>query len=198
MVANFSQSSKCKTVYSFHLIYFSFQMFFFSPSLCLYEHVPGWRCSCCEARGHRDSRDRHHILFLTLVALLPRQRNLLSVRYNGACAVCVCVLFVQSCTELFHQCPHSLQWSGYYICVCVCGRWWMTPTTTGAEDWMGLNTLKDFLNATIRIWVVFTVWIIHSLHYIMSYQAHKHTYTMWAYTHSSSHSCQSSSLCNSL
>lgn len=58
------------------------------------------------ARGHRGSRGRHHILISTSVALMPRQRNLLSVRYNGACAVCVFF-----CADLHQvppqQCPHS-------------------------------------------------------------------------------------------
>lgn len=50
----------------------------------------------------------------------------------------------------------------------------MTPTAAGAEDWMGQDTLEDFLRATKRIWVAFTVWTIHSFHYIMSYQAYTH------------------------
>lgn len=37
------------------------------------------------------------------------------------------------------------------------------------------GTLKDFLNAVKRMWVVFIVRIIHSLHHIMSHQSHAHT-----------------------
>ncbi len=54
----------------------------------------------------------------------------------------------------------------------------MTPTTTGAEDRIGWDTLEDFLNASKRIWVVFTVWIIHSLHHIMSYQPHTYLHNV--------------------
>lgn len=37
------------------------------------------------------------------------------------------------------------------------------------------GTLKDFLNSMKRMWVVFIVRIIHSLHHIMSHQSHAHT-----------------------
>lgn len=78
----------------------------------------------------------HHILVLTLLALMPQQRNLLSVRYNGACAVCVCVCmcvsFVQTCTD---SCPSTALTPSMECTLCV----WTVVNDTHYSRSRGLN-----------------------------------------------------------
>lgn len=107
----------------------------------------------------------------------PWHRLLLSLNKETSCpwgtiapVQCVCVCVAVCALRAVPAVP-SLFPKECTLCVCVCmDSMWMTSTTRGAEDWIGQDTLEDFLSATKRIWVVSTVWIIHFLHHIMSFK----------------------------
>lgn len=111
--------------------------------------------------------------------------------------VCLCVVCVDLHQELPQQCLYFFNGADtVYMCVFI--QSCMTITTTGAEDWIGQDTLEDILKTTKKDMggldsmnnTLFTPYYVPSTAYL--------TYIMCAYTHSGSHSCQSSTLCNNL
>lgn len=86
-----------------------------------------WKVHCRHALGclstsslFPSQQGPHHILILSLAVLVPRQRNLLSLRYNGGCAVCVSVCCLcRFAPRAAPAVPLLLQWSRHCVYVCV-------------------------------------------------------------------------------
>lgn len=154
MVASFSWSSKCKTVNSFHLIKknvwkeihaLKFQIPPTTTTTTFFMSI--WTCARmemfiqCGERTQRQQGPPSYPHLDIVCSFASTKKPLVREVQWCLCSVCVCVLFVQTWTELCQHCALT-PFSGadtVYMCV-----WWMTPTTTGAEGWMGQDTPKGF------------------------------------------------------
>lgn len=88
------------------------------------------------------------------------KRPLVCVVQWCRCSVCLYMLFVQT----WEQCLHSFNGAAIVMYTCTYGTHYIRRR--GVNEPGRPSLLRK------RIWVVFTVWIIHSLHCIVPYQAY--------------------------